>query len=186
MLDIAGRYADGWWPAGDYSPEDYAAKLKLLRESADRAGRDPMAIVPCFILFSLVAADDKELAEILEAPLVKAIILQVDARELTKRGLKHPISDEWRGIQDLDPGKLTREAILDILGRTTPEMILSLVPHGTPKEVARKYKGFYDAGMRVPKILDYSGMAGLKFAAGSAAKVRETEDEFMRLVGDAA
>src|SRR5207248_3082497 len=71
MIDIAGRYADGWWPAGDYSPEDYARKLKMLHESAERAGRDPQAITPCFILFSLIAADDKELAEIMEAPLVK-------------------------------------------------------------------------------------------------------------------
>jgi phthiodiolone/phenolphthiodiolone dimycocerosates ketoreductase len=186
MLDIAGRYADGWWPAGDYSPEDYGAKLKLLRQSAERAGRDPMAITPCMILFSLVAEDDKELAEILEAPLVKAIILQVDARELTKRGFKHPMGDDWRGIMDLDPGKLSREMIIDILARTDPESILALVPHGTPQQVAKTYKGFADAGMQVPKILDYSGMAGLKFAARSPQKVRETEDEFMRLIGDAA
>ncbi|HEY9546448.1 MAG TPA: LLM class flavin-dependent oxidoreductase, partial [Solimonas sp.] len=26
MLDIAGRYADGWWPAGAWTPEDFAAK----------------------------------------------------------------------------------------------------------------------------------------------------------------
>jgi phthiodiolone/phenolphthiodiolone dimycocerosates ketoreductase len=186
MLDIAGRYADGWWPAGDYCPEDYAGKLKLLRESAERAGRDPMAITPCFILFSLVASDDKELAEILKAPLVKAIVMQIHADELTKRGFKHPLGDNWRGIHDLDPGKMSREVIVDMLKRTDPEAILALVPHGTPKQVAKTYKAYYDAGMRVPKILDYSGMAGLKFAARSADKVRETEDEFMRLVGEAA
>ena len=27
MLDIAGRYADGWWPTGAWTPEDYAEKL---------------------------------------------------------------------------------------------------------------------------------------------------------------
>jgi phthiodiolone/phenolphthiodiolone dimycocerosates ketoreductase len=186
MLEIAGRYADGWWPAGDYSPEDYAAKLRLLRQSAERARRDPMAITPCFILFSLIADDEKELQEILQAPLVKAIVLQVDARELTKRGFKHPMGDDWHGIMDLDPGKLSREMIIDILDRTDPESILALVPHGTPKQVAQTYKAFADAGMRVPKILDYSGMAGLKFAARSPAKVRETEDEFIRLIGEAA
>jgi phthiodiolone/phenolphthiodiolone dimycocerosates ketoreductase len=31
-------------------------------------------------------------------------------------------------------------------------------------------------------VMDYGGMAGLKFAAGSAAKVRETEDEILKLV----
>ena len=34
----------------------------------------------------------------------------------------------------------------------------------------------------MPKILDYGGMAGLKFAARSPQKVREAEDELMRLV----
>src|SRR3546814_7802277 len=46
MLDIAGRYADGWWPAGAWTPEDFAAKLGALRPSDERAGRDPLAIVP--------------------------------------------------------------------------------------------------------------------------------------------
>jgi phthiodiolone/phenolphthiodiolone dimycocerosates ketoreductase len=31
--------------------------------------------------------------------------------------------------------------------------------------------------------MDYGGMAGLKFAARSAQKVREAEDELLRLVG---
>ena len=28
MLDIAGRYADGWWPSGAWRPEEYADKLE--------------------------------------------------------------------------------------------------------------------------------------------------------------
>jgi phthiodiolone/phenolphthiodiolone dimycocerosates ketoreductase len=35
----------------------------------------------------------------------------------------------------------------------------------------------------VPKILDYSGMAGLAYGARSAANVRATEDELLRLCG---
>jgi phthiodiolone/phenolphthiodiolone dimycocerosates ketoreductase len=35
-------------------------------------------------------------------------------------------------------------------------------------------------------ILDYSGMAGQEFAARSAQKVRETEDEILRLLGGVA
>jgi len=37
--------------------------------------------------------------------------------------------------------------------------------------------------LRVCKILDYGGMAGLKYAARSAQKVRDAEDELLRLVG---
>ncbi len=183
MLEITGRYADGWWPAGSWTPEDYAAKLGAIRESAERAGRDPMAIVPAFIMTCLIG-DEEELAEILEAPLVKAILLQISAVELSKFGHDHPMGEHWRGYQDIDPGILTRERILDFLDQVDPQAILDLVPHGTPKELAGIVKGYCDAGLRVPKILDYGGMAGLKYGALSADKVREAEDELLRLVGN--
>ena len=183
MLKITGRYADGWWPAGAWSPEDYAAKLGAVRQAADEAGRDPMAIVPAFIMTCLIG-DDKALAEILSAPLVKAWVLQVSAATLKEYGFKHPMGEQWRGYQDIDPGTLTRERILAMLDKVDPESILAIIPHGTPKQVAAKIKEFVDAGLRVPKILDYGGMAGLKYGAISAAKVRETEDELMKLCGE--
>jgi phthiodiolone/phenolphthiodiolone dimycocerosates ketoreductase len=45
-------------------------------------------------------------------------------------------------------------------------------------------KEYVDAGLRVPKILDYGAMAGLDHAAASAANVRAAEDELMLLCGD--
>ncbi len=164
MLDIAGRHADGWWPAG--------------------AGRDPMAITPSFIQVCLIGEDDAALAEIPQAPLVKAFLLQVSAKTLRDFGFEHPMGDGWRGFQDIDPAILTRDRIVEFLGKVRPEMVLSVVPHGTPKEVARIVKTYVDAGLRVPKILDYGAMAGLAYAQTSAANVRAAEDELMRLCGD--
>jgi phthiodiolone/phenolphthiodiolone dimycocerosates ketoreductase len=182
MLNITGRYADGWWPAGAWSPEEYAQKLGVIRDSAEQAGRDPMAIVPAFIMTCLIG-DDSELADILQAPLVKAWILQISAAALMDFGFDHPMGDNWGGYQDINPVVLTRERILAMLDKVDPESILAVIPHGSPKQVARQIKGFVDAGLRVPKILDYGGMAGLRYAASSAAKVRETEDELMKLCG---
>jgi phthiodiolone/phenolphthiodiolone dimycocerosates ketoreductase len=182
MLEITGRFADGWWPAGAYSPEEYADKLQTVRNSAERAGRDPMAIVPAFIQTCLIG-DDAELAKILDAPLVKALIMQISAEILAARGFKHPLGENWRGYQDIDPRVLNRERILAMLDKVEPEMLLAVTPHGTPQQVARIVKDFCDAGLRVPKILDYSGMAGLAYAAASAQKVRAAEDELLRLVG---
>jgi phthiodiolone/phenolphthiodiolone dimycocerosates ketoreductase len=183
MLDIAGRFADGWWPAGAWSPEEYADKLQAIRTSAERAGRDPMAIVPAFIQICLIG-DDAELAKILEAPLLKALVMQFPASVLRARGLEHPLGEDWRGFVDLNPAVMTRERILAMLEKTRPEMLLAAVPHGTPRQVARIVKDYVDAGLRVPKIMDYGGMAGLSFAAASARKVREAEDELMKLTGD--
>jgi phthiodiolone/phenolphthiodiolone dimycocerosates ketoreductase len=185
MLEIAGRYADGWWPAGTYSPEEYASKLALLRQSAERAGRDPLAITPAIIMTCFIG-DADELAEILEAPLIKAYVLQIPAEVMRANGFEHPLGEDWRGFQDIDPGTLPRERIVAMLAKVDVKSILAVVPHGTPKQVAAIVKGYVDAGLRVPKILDYSGMAGMKYAARSAKKVREAEDELLRLVGDQA
>jgi len=183
MIEIAGRYADGWWPAGAWTPEDYAAKLQALRSAAERAGRDPDAIVPAYIQICLIG-DDSELAKILDAPLVKSLIMQFPADALKARGYEHPLGQSWRGYQDINPAVLPRERIIDMLAKTRPEMLLAMTPHGTPKQVARIVKGYVDAGLRVPKIMDYGGMAGLQYAARSAQKVREAEDELMKLCGD--
>jgi phthiodiolone/phenolphthiodiolone dimycocerosates ketoreductase len=183
MLDIIGRYCDGWWPAGAYSPEDFAEKLQVVRNSAERAGRDPMAITPAFIWTCLIADDDAELAKILEAPLIKAYVLQIPGKIMRQHGFEHPLGDEWRGFQDINPEVLPHERILAMLKKVNVESILAVVPHGTPQQIARTLKGFVEAGLRVPKILDYGGMAGLKYAARSAQKVRDAEDELLRLVG---
>ena len=87
----------------------------------------------------------------------------------------------WRGIMDFDPVKLSREAMLKFCDEMDPQSIRDIFPVGTPKQVAAKLKGFVDAGMRVFKIMDYGGMGGVRFSAGSAAKVREAEDELLAL-----
>lgn len=79
---------------------------------------------------------------------------------------------------------LTRERIVDFLDRVQPEMVLAMVPHGTPKQLARVIKEYVDAGLRVPKIMDYGAVAGLRYTAQSAQNVREVEDELMNLCED--
>ena len=140
-----------------------------------------MAIVPANVIMCLLG-DDAELAEMLEAPLVKSILLMLTADELRRFGHEHPMGPTWRGYQDIDPGILTRERIIEFCGKADTQALLDLLPCGSPKQVAQKLKGFCEAGMRVFKILDYGAMAGLKFGAVSAPKVRETEDELLKLV----
>jgi phthiodiolone/phenolphthiodiolone dimycocerosates ketoreductase len=182
MLEITGRHADGWWPVGSVTPEDCAAQLAAVRASAERAGRDPLAITPaCFVV--CLIGDDAELARMVDAPLVKSYVLQVRGDFMRRRGFAHPLGHDWRGLHDIHPRELTRERILDLLGKVEPEALLAVLPHGTPQQIARIVLRYVEAGVRVPKILDYGGMAGLEFAARSARKVREAEDELIRIAG---
>lgn len=181
MLGITGREADGWWPAGSYTPEDYAAKLKVILDAGDAAGRDMSHFTPAITQICLIGEPD-EIDEMLRAPMVKSIILMLTANDLAQFGHGHPMGSDWRGIMDFDPVRLSREAMLKFCDEMNPQAIRDIFPVGTPKEVARKIKGFADAGMRVYKLMEYGGMGGMKFSATSAAKVRETEDEIQKLV----
>lgn len=181
MLGITGREADGWWPAGSYTPEDYAAKLKTILDAGDAVGRDMSHFTAAITQICLIGEPD-EIDEMLRAPMVKSIILMLTAKDLAQFGYKHPMGSDWRGIMDFDPVKLSREAMLKFCDEMDPTAIRDIFPVGTPKEVALKIKGFIDAGCRVYKLMEYGGMGGMKFSATSAAKVRETEDEIQRLV----
>ena len=179
-LDILGRYGDGWFPGAIRSPEHYAENLGIIHRSAEKAGRDPQAIVPIYMCPCFIG-DDHELDELLSAPLIKAYVLQIEAANLRSVGFEHPMGPDWKGIHDLDPAKLTREVLLDMFERTTPEMLKAWVPHGPPEKVAAYYKQYHDAGASVIKMLDYGGMAGTKFAARSAQRSREAEDALLRM-----
>ena len=185
MLGITGRYGDGWWPAGAYTPEDYAAKLKVIVDAGDAAERDMSDFVPALTQICLIG-DEEEVAEMLQRPMVKSIILMQTAGDLRQFGYEHPMGPEWRGIQDFDPVRLSRERIIQFCDALDTQAIRDIFPVGTPKQVAAKFKGFADAGMRVFKVMDYGGMAGARFAAKSGAKVLEVEDEVVRLCGDIA
>ncbi|MDE2301814.1 MAG: LLM class flavin-dependent oxidoreductase [Sphingomonadales bacterium] len=180
MLKITGREADGWWPAGSYTPEDYAAKLKLITDAGEAAGRDMSGFVPAITQISLIGEED-EIAEMLEKPMVKSIILMLTAQDLRQFGYDHPMGPDWRGIMDFDPVKLSREKIIAFCEAVNTQAIRDIFPVGSPRQVAAKFKGLADAGMRVFKVMDYGGMAGLAYGAKSAAKVRAVEDEVLRL-----
>jgi phthiodiolone/phenolphthiodiolone dimycocerosates ketoreductase len=182
MLDIVGRLGDGWWPLSIYNPDEYAAKLKTVREAAERAGRDPMAITTAFFS-QCIMGDEAQVEEAFNTPMIKAyFLLQTTGEKMRKVGARHPMGDDWRGYQDNDPAVLTREAILRAIEKVDVEVIRALTPHGTPRQVARMMKGYVDAGVRVYRIHDMSGLAGLKFAARTGQNIRAAEDELARLL----
>lgn len=184
MLRLVGELGDGWWPTGSAGPETYAGQLARIRAAAERAGRDPQAITPAKMVVCLIGEPD-ELSAILQRPLVKSLVLQLTADALRSTGHRHPMGEHWRGIQDIDPRVLTRDRLLRLFGEVDPAAILSVVPHGTPKQVAEQIAAFGEAGARVVSVLDYSGMAGQAYAAASARKVREVEDALLQLTGSA-
>lgn len=182
MLGITGRHADGWWPVGNYTVEDFAQQLAAVREAAERADRDPMAIETAAIIVCLIGETPEELEIIARQPLVKSYILQMRADFVARFGYEHPFGPDWKGFHDLHTRVLTRELVSRTLDAIPPRMVLDCIPNGTPKQMAGLMKGYVDAGLQVPNFLDYGAMAGREYAARSARNVRAAEDELMRLL----
>ena len=159
--------------------------LGAVCDSAERAGRDPIAITPCFIQVCLIGRDEATLAEILEAPLVKAFLLQISAETLRGFGYEHPMGENWRGFQDIDPARLTRERIVDFLCRVDPEAD----PRGrAARHTATGRRDHQDVRRRGPAGAEDLGLwrDGRTAVCGARppTNVREAEDELMRLCGD--
>ncbi len=180
MLGITGREADGWYPAGTYTPEAFNEKLQVILDAGDAVGRDMSHFTGALTQICLIG-DEGETEEMLRQPMVKSIILMQTAQDLREFGFEHPMGPNWRGIHDLDPAVLTRERILKFCDELDTDAIKAIFPVGTPRQVAAKIKGFIDAGAKTYKLMEYGAMGGAKFAATSALKVRECEDEIALL-----
>ena len=149
MLRLAGQYADGWLPVAVATPEEYAAKLTLVRAAAKQAGRDPQAITPALIQYFFVAASEREVQEMLDSKLGRLCALfLLSSAEWSKRGAQHPFGEDFRGPADWLPERYDRQTLAAALASVSPELIRSALLWGTPEQVADNLRAFGEVGVR--------------------------------------
>ena len=66
LLDLAARYADGWNTVWRRSVSDYRKNLEGVRRVCEAIGRDPATFRRSVGLYSLVAEDERSLADLFE------------------------------------------------------------------------------------------------------------------------
>src|ERR1700761_7089142 len=79
MLRAAGRYADAWFPAFVFRPQDYADGLGAVRHAASDAGRDPMSITPAAFLAVFTGRTRDEIDEGLNTDAAQMYAITVSA-----------------------------------------------------------------------------------------------------------
>src|SRR3954452_17013408 len=65
MLELTGKYGDGWYPLGLLSANEYGEKLNAVRAAAKAAGRKPDEIVPSLQPYIVVAPSHAEAEKML-------------------------------------------------------------------------------------------------------------------------
>lgn len=148
MLRIAGRYADGYFPAFPHTPETYAQRLDAVRSSASDAGRDPAAITPALCLSVITGRTDGEVEAALDAEVMRAACLTAPDEMFAKHGLQHPLGVGFSGAQDILPQEWDEQTALSYIKGVTPELTRDLGLVGTPAEVLDKAAAWRDAGVR--------------------------------------
>src|SRR5207302_9057106 len=90
MLEITGRYADGWLP--EFLPlDDYRGRLQRIQQARDAAGRSAQSFTPGMYA-KLVLTDEHEQAHaLLTAPLLRILALTAPAEAFARPGARQPL-----------------------------------------------------------------------------------------------
>jgi phthiodiolone/phenolphthiodiolone dimycocerosates ketoreductase len=147
MLQLTGRYGDGWYPIVVGPPEDYAARLGVIRRAAEEADRDPNAITPAFHPVVVVAPTESEARAMLGAKAIRFLGLMFPDEVWRLFGLTHPFGEGSRGYIDILPETFSRAAIERAIAMVPPAM-MELALWGTPEQVLAKLRAYGDAGLR--------------------------------------
>ena len=177
MLELTGKYGDGWYPLGLLSPSEYGERLATVRSVAKAAGRNPDAIVPSFQPYIVVAPTHEEARAMLDTRTIRFFGLLAPAESWRKQGFKHPFGEEYRGIHDFLPETCSRAFLDDAIANVPTEMSNAGLFWGTPKEIAGQFRPYVDAGMRhvVPQAM--SAAISRKHALYSLRALRAIKSE---------
>jgi phthiodiolone/phenolphthiodiolone dimycocerosates ketoreductase len=149
MLQMTGQYGDGWYPGLIRSPAEYAAKLAIIREAAQAAGRNPAAITPALWQPILVAATEREARALLDTLAGRSpALLVVPAAEWRQVGAAHPFGADYRGILDFLPEAYDQRTCVEGLAAVPPELRGYGYLWGTPAHVAGQLRALGDVGLR--------------------------------------
>ena len=173
MLRLTGRYGDGWYPSEISSPEEYAAKLKIIRATAQEAGRDPQAITPALFQLIGVAHTEQEARRMLDTKPGRLLALGAASEQWRKVGVQHPLGEHFRGATDWIPEHYDRKTLEEGLAAVPPELMGSGLLWGTPEQVADKLRAFGEAGVRHVVLFPASALLSRRAAIYGLLAIRK-------------
>ncbi|HEX6606223.1 MAG TPA: LLM class flavin-dependent oxidoreductase [Chloroflexia bacterium] len=166
MLRLTGLYGDGWYPALIASPQEYAAKLQVVRDAARAAGRNPAAITPALYQAVLVAPTARGVAALRNSTTGRLGGMYAAAAAWRRFGVAHPFGADYHDLLlDFLPHRYDRATCERGLATVPPALRGYGYLYGTPEQIAAKLHAFGAAGMR-HVVLDLIGQVTISARAG--------------------
>jgi phthiodiolone/phenolphthiodiolone dimycocerosates ketoreductase len=155
MLELTGRYADGWLPLPS-PPEAYAAQYAAVCAAAERAGRPaPTASLVPAVIFG--DSRDTVLGVLEDVPIVKLIAYYLPATIWRRYGQEHPGGPDCRGQVVLIPHALDPTDLRETAKRIPVELVEELGWFGNADEIAARLKPYAEAGASHVVLGDVTG-----------------------------
>jgi phthiodiolone/phenolphthiodiolone dimycocerosates ketoreductase len=148
MLRATGRYGDAWFPGFAHRPEDYAARLEIVRSAASDAGRDPMSITPAVWIPVITASSRTAVDEALDSMSVRAWSLNAPAEFYGHHGAEHPMGAGYAGMQDHVAFTMDEATITEKAAQVPREVVENMILNGTPADVLDQAAMWRDHGVR--------------------------------------
>jgi phthiodiolone/phenolphthiodiolone dimycocerosates ketoreductase len=169
MLDLAGRFADGWLPML-MTPQAYRAGLAVITEARRRAGRNA-PFTPALWSYVCYGASRADCLELFDSPMFKTLALLLPPREYEAVGLPHPLGAD--GLRDFIPTRFDEQQILEVTSRVPVELVARCVLHGTVDDIEADLDALHAAGMEVAVLANISFLTDRNRVRSSFAAQRQ-------------
>ncbi|MFQ5966340.1 MAG: LLM class flavin-dependent oxidoreductase [Acidimicrobiia bacterium] len=165
MLEMTGRFGDGWFPVVPMTPEDYGDRLAVIRKSAAEAGRDPEAIAAGLSLYLIAGRTEAEARKYLHHRSVRYLALLVPDYVWNKYGVTHPLGKGFQGMVDFVPESYTTDELEQMMAEVPLDLLEEPAAFGTPEQLLDKLYQYRDAGLQHVVLQPVSGLVSRGAAA---------------------
>lgn len=164
LIEAALRYADGFATGVPFVapyPEEYGKQVKEYKQRLVEYGRDEDKFSFGLIHMLFVCKDEDEFEKYVNNPLLKffaATAGRLNMNEWAREGIESVMPLDWHYAFKMLSGSYTKEEVLDIVNRTTPEMVRKTYHVGSPAQIAAKIRPFTAAGADRHMMADVSSL----------------------------
>ncbi|MEB3070680.1 LLM class flavin-dependent oxidoreductase [[Mycobacterium] vasticus] len=143
-MRLVGRVADGLssYLPGAYAniPEAMAEDLAIMREEAERVGRDPGSIPVGAGNTVVLCENDSEITRALDSPYIRGSVLNLTptGEHWKKWGGEHPLGDKYALSMTHRSTNFSRPELQDAFAKITENDIQQMIYVGSPEDVAAR------------------------------------------------
>lgn len=181
MLQLTGRFGDGWYPTFPMTAGEFEDSLSAVQQAARESGRDPASIVPGWQAFAVVARTEAAARALLDNKAIRFTALLTPAEIWRRYGVDHPFGDRFRGLIDFVPPQYTTTELDDAIARVPVDVLAEGGLVGTPDQIFNRLTEYVDAGLRHLVLQPGSGLASRTDAVYSLRAVSSIQRRLRRM-----